>query len=260
MSIVEHVEDWSKLAELLPQLGREYAKRAGLYRIFLTVVALLPPLLIPMEAFRRFEHSPAFIGLAIGIYVLIAIPLFFLTGRYIENLRSFGVGRIDEEELMPRMLERIESDAGKSQQMVFEELYLNDGTGLEWRTRKHIVYAENDIELNMDRGEKLFGNSNVPLMINTGLVALFCIYTIIGGFFYASEDSAVQTVLMVIQQILLILMPLAIYIVQNNFRQHQLNFVIAEELLRFIKGEDSPEALASGVVDDSAEESLQVQT
>jgi MFS family permease len=260
MSLVEHEADWSKLADLLPQLGREYAKRAGLYRIFLTVVAILPPLLIPIEAFRWYEHNPAMLGLAFGIYAIIAIPLFLLTGRYVENLRSFAEERIAEEELLPRMLDRIVSDAGKSEQMVFEELYLNDGSGLEWRTRKHIVYAENDIELNMDRGQKLFGNNNVPLMINTGLVALFCVYSIVGGFYFANDESRSQGVIQGIQQGLLLALPVAIYTIQGYFRQHQLNFVVAGQLLSFIKGDESPAAQALTKVEDGAEDSLQVQT
>ena len=247
MPIVEHAEDWSKLAELLPQLSKEYAGQAERHCLLLILVAMIPPLLLPMEAAKWFSHSVGLLLLFTCIYTGVAYVLFRYTRQWVENVRGFAKNRIAEEGIQAKLLDRIERDAGKSEQMSFDEIYLIDGSGLERRTRKHIIYAENDIEMHMDRGQKLFANNNVPLMINTAIIALFCIYTIIGGFIFASDDNKVQGVIEIVQRILLILMPLAIYIVQNNFRLHLFNQVLADELLGFIAGEPEPEPQAAAI-------------
>jgi len=150
------------------------------------------------------------------------------------------------------LLDRIARDAGRSEHMNFEEIYLTDGSGLERRTRKHIIYAENDIEMTMDRGQQLFANNNIPLMINTGIVLLFCLYIVVGAPFLALDWP------LWIQQALLLLVPLLIYVIQTLFRQHLLNEVLALQLLRHINGEEdledeSVEAMEA-VVDESTPE------
>lgn len=251
---VEHALDWSKLAELLPQLGREYARLAARYRIVLTVLAMLPPLLIPLEAAKWFSRNPAVITTFVCIYLLIAAAIFVYTTRWVENVRSFGQRRIMEDRLCSRTLDRIERDHGKSGEMSFEEIYLTDGSGLERRTRKQIIYSENDIEVNMDRGQKLFANNNVPLMINTAIVAAYCLFTIIGGFVLPYDAIQGQGKLMVVQGVMLVCVPAAIFVIQGSYRQHLLNLVIAEQLLEYITDDDAREAMDSFVPQLPAEE------
>lgn len=252
MSNVEHASDWSKLEQLLPQLGKEYQKLSTTYGIFLKVLAVLPPLLIPLEAMQWYSGKTSMLLLSLLIYVIVAVPIYLFTGRWIENLRAFAVARIEEEDLLPKMLDRIERDPTTSGEMSFEEIYLTDGSGLERSTRRQVVYAENDIEVNMDRGDKLFGNNNIPLMVNTVLVAIFCIYTIIGSFFLANEGLA-----WAIQQAMLVVLPLAIYIIQGSFRQHQLNAVLVEELHSYITGGDEAGQEEREQAEEGSEGSLQ---
>ncbi|MCB1217772.1 hypothetical protein KDL44_10280 [bacterium] len=233
---MEHATEWSKLAELLPQLSREYSASAMRYRILLSVLILLPPLLIPLEAAKWFGKQPLLVAFFILLYLGACVAMLYYTGKWVDNLKAFGVERIAEDRLCSRTLDRIERDSGKSGEMSFEELYLTDGSGLERRTRKQIIYAENDIEVNMDRGQKLFANNNVPLMINTGIVLVFCLYIAIGAPFLAI-DWQLWT-----QQALLFMVPLGIFFIQTNFRQHQLNQVLSLQLLEYITDDDAREA------------------